>query len=438
MAPERYVYPSLPSPRHIRVLKLHPAPSPDDSELSVELLSVPLDDAPPFEALSYAWGSPTPRSEIRCSGLRIEIGPSLYSALCHMRHSTPGQMRLMWVDALCINQEDVPERNAQVRIMHDIYSKAAGTMIWLGEGNETIARAFNSLRRVHDIFKPDYQKYRDGLETRRDCCTRYRANDSVVSRNLLQAALGGLSSQLEAFSHIWLMLRRPWFSRKWVCQEVASSVEAGLVLWASSSTVPEVALKCFLFVLNRSLWARARFFEAHPRRLEASTAGTEHPYLCYQRSMALSGPVLQNEALVPLLGKTFMFQCSDPRDQIFALLSIATDSANFDHLIDYNTPVEKLCDRFSRACLDNARDLSVMWSLLSIASSERPLSKSWVLDIEALTCQHRLSMDVLNLIMGFYSVADVSGSRRFKQSLRVTDCGSKVALLTLLSNWRQK
>ncbi|KAG8164155.1 hypothetical protein KVR01_006073 [Diaporthe batatas] len=404
MASETYVYPPLPSLRHIRVLKLYSAPSSDDPELSVELLSVPLDDAPPFEALSYAWGSPSPRTEIRCSGMRIEIGPSLYSALCHMRPKSPGQMRLMWVDALCINQEDIPERNAQVRIMHDIYSKASGTMIWLGEGNETTARAFDSLRRLHDILKSDYQKYRDGAETRRDCFERYRANDNIVVRNLLQASIGGLSAQIEAFSDIWLILRRPWFSRKWVCQEVASSVEAGLILWASSSTVPEVALKCFLFLLNRNPWARERFLEAHPNKLEAGTTGTEHPYLCYQRSMALSGPVLQNEALVPLLGKTSMFQCTDHRDQIFALLSIATDSTKFDHLIDYNTTIETLCDRFSRACLESSRDLSVMWSLLSIASPERPLLKSWVLDIEALTCQHRL----------LYSVAEKSGSTNLK------------------------
>ncbi|POS76294.1 hypothetical protein DHEL01_v205313 [Diaporthe helianthi] len=437
MAPERYVYPPLPSSRHIRVLKLHPAPSSDDPALSVELLSVPLDNAPPFKALSYAWGTSSPRTEIRCSGLTIAVGPSLYSALCHMRHSTPGKTRLMWVDALCINQEDIPERNAQVRIMNDIYKRAWGTMIWLGEADVTIVRAFGWLRCLHEAFKHDFQRCRDGLETRRECSKRFSAKDSNLVRSLLQVSLGGLSAQLKAYSDIWAMLCRPWFSRKWVCREVASSVEAGLVFWAGSSQLPEVALKCFLFVLDRNHWARARFFEAHPSsRLEASTAGTEHPYLCYQRSMALSGPALENEGLVPLLGKTFMFQCSDVRDQIFALLSIATDSAAFDHLVDYNTPVKKLCDGFSRACLDNARDLSVMWSLRSIASSERPLSKSWVLDIEALTCQHRLTVDVLNLILDFYSVADKSGSMKIQTVSegnrlwvkgRVVDCIEQLA-----------
>ncbi|KAH7196263.1 heterokaryon incompatibility [Fusarium oxysporum] len=79
-----------------------------------------------FSALSYAWGDPLPRKRIICSGRAVEIGPSLHNALVNIRSRQ--YRRLVWADALCINQNDITERASQVRLMGEIYSAATTTV----------------------------------------------------------------------------------------------------------------------------------------------------------------------------------------------------------------------------------------------------------------------------------------------------------------------
>ncbi|XXG99905.1 hypothetical protein Hte_006246 [Hypoxylon texense] len=124
-----YVYEKLPSSRHTRLLS-----GTDSNEISCELVITTLDEAPYLEALSYVWGSPLPRMPIQCSGGAIEIGPSLHNALRYLRQESA--TRTLWADALCINQDDVQERNAQVRLMGELYKRATKTLIWLVEDPE--------------------------------------------------------------------------------------------------------------------------------------------------------------------------------------------------------------------------------------------------------------------------------------------------------------
>ncbi|KAK2048435.1 hypothetical protein LZ31DRAFT_448188, partial [Colletotrichum somersetense] len=140
---KKYRYSPLTLNREIRLLKLHAGEG--LKELSGELVNATLDETPPFTAISYAWGAPQPRKAILCSGLEMDIGPSLHSALLHLRD--PADDTLLWVDALCINQKDVPELNQQVRMMGDIYAAACITAIWLGEESDEVKMAFGWLRR---------------------------------------------------------------------------------------------------------------------------------------------------------------------------------------------------------------------------------------------------------------------------------------------------
>src|SRR6266480_2623741 len=106
----KYQYQHLPSTRHIRLLVLHPDSFPED--ISCELVFASLDDLCVFEALSYVWGEPFPRNKIRCSGKAAEIGYNLHAALRHLRYED--KQRVLWADALCINQENNKERGEQV------------------------------------------------------------------------------------------------------------------------------------------------------------------------------------------------------------------------------------------------------------------------------------------------------------------------------------
>jgi hypothetical protein len=76
-----------------------------------------------YAALSYTWGEPSEQRWIKVNGRPFHVQPNLYAAL-HAIRPTEGDLWL-WVDALCINQKDIPERNNQVALMGDIYRNAS-------------------------------------------------------------------------------------------------------------------------------------------------------------------------------------------------------------------------------------------------------------------------------------------------------------------------
>jgi len=125
----RYQHRQLQNTDSIRVLHLLPGAFDDD--INVELAEVTLSRSPPYEALSYVWGSPTPTDPISCHGEDILVTANCISAMRHLRHKK--KPRTLWIDAICIDQSLMDERNHQVGLMGDIYSKAKRVVIWLGE-----------------------------------------------------------------------------------------------------------------------------------------------------------------------------------------------------------------------------------------------------------------------------------------------------------------
>ena len=73
------------------------------------------------------------------------IAPVLQPALRALRRTETD--RTLWIDAICINQDDMAERNAQVAMMADIYDRAMNVCVWLGEGDESSQRALNFIQR---------------------------------------------------------------------------------------------------------------------------------------------------------------------------------------------------------------------------------------------------------------------------------------------------
>ncbi|KIM94077.1 hypothetical protein OIDMADRAFT_136612, partial [Oidiodendron maius Zn] len=84
-----------------------------------------------YVALSYVWGGSGAPATIELEGRSFTVTPNLYSALKNLRHRS--QNRYLWVDAICINQADMEERNHQVSQMCFIYEQAAAVLMWLGE-----------------------------------------------------------------------------------------------------------------------------------------------------------------------------------------------------------------------------------------------------------------------------------------------------------------
>ncbi|KAF1981416.1 hypothetical protein K402DRAFT_319757, partial [Aulographum hederae CBS 113979] len=90
-------------------------------------------DDPLYTALSYAWGDAKETQTIICNGASLQIRTSLEVALRHLRYAEKSVS--VWADAVCINQGDVEERNAQVSVMRDVHSKSLDTVVWSGEAS---------------------------------------------------------------------------------------------------------------------------------------------------------------------------------------------------------------------------------------------------------------------------------------------------------------
>ncbi|KAH7015828.1 heterokaryon incompatibility protein-domain-containing protein [Ilyonectria destructans] len=113
----------------LRLLVLLPRSSPKDNEIVCELHNRTFGSKPAYEALSYTWGTKPAKKTITINGEPFLVRNNLYNALQHLQLKEP---RTLWVDAICINQDDMPERNWQVSLMAFIYTRAERVLAWLG------------------------------------------------------------------------------------------------------------------------------------------------------------------------------------------------------------------------------------------------------------------------------------------------------------------
>ena len=130
--------PIPPSSKCIRVLDVDGA-STEAAAVVGHLRIVDLETSPDFTAISYVWGSPKDNRTITCNGVDIVVSVNGYSALQHLR--TRFGAFTIWIDAICIDQKNTKEKEHQIPLMGDVYSRAATVYVWLGEGNEKTDRA---------------------------------------------------------------------------------------------------------------------------------------------------------------------------------------------------------------------------------------------------------------------------------------------------------
>lgn len=130
-----YEYESLPPlqpdvPFHLRVFTLEPGAFNDG--VRGHLTTYRSSQAPPYQAVSYSWGSYVRDHAICLDGhSRLDITANLAAGLRRLREEK--EVVNLWIDAICINQTDEVERGHQVLNMHRIYGDAELVVVWLGE-----------------------------------------------------------------------------------------------------------------------------------------------------------------------------------------------------------------------------------------------------------------------------------------------------------------
>lgn len=152
-----YKHVPLRSPRSSRVITLKGTSiglfrrPPKDQSLEVELEEISLDGSVPYEALSYTWGGQQADRTIRCHGKPMKITLNCEIALKRLRTLSK---RRLWIDSICIDQNNPEEKKTHIPLMGEIYGKAKRVLVWLGEGTEASDAGIRYLQDVQDILQP--------------------------------------------------------------------------------------------------------------------------------------------------------------------------------------------------------------------------------------------------------------------------------------------
>ncbi|ORY18591.1 heterokaryon incompatibility protein-domain-containing protein [Clohesyomyces aquaticus] len=288
-------------------------------------------EAPPYEAISYAWGDHSPSKFISIDGLNFKVWPNLHAALRRLRHTT--ESRIFWVDAICINMPDWQERMHQISQMHSIFGLAKNVCVWLGEEDESSTLAMSLLQDIAHVTDID------------DILRGSNYQDSWD-------ALANLTSRL-------------WFSRIWVVQEVAVAQRA--TIHCGSLSVDWSNLEIGISLLQK----RSAIY---PETVSQPVHGARELVFAVRRAFHRNDlgekqqPLFSLETLVTQLSS---LDCSDPRDKIFALLGIAKDAKQFP-LSDYSKPVEELYQDFVKFSIETSHSLDILfrrWAPAEVAQS---------------------------------------------------------------------
>lgn len=303
---ERYQYQSLPSGRYIRCANIHPGASEDDIVITLSTLPFEEGKTPEYEALSYVWGSEVLKVPVYvdiggCERRVVMVTKNLEVALRHLRYED--KQRVMWTDAICINQEDNVEKGPQVALMGDLYRLASRVVVFLGVDGDDSAHAMRLLRSVGAQVDVDWKTH--GITARPEC-----RDESVADQS---APLGLSERDSAALCHV---LRRPWFERLWIQQKINLANRDAAVIVCGRETASWPDFRAALFILSLKVKAGG----ADPERGASVRDGKQ---LAHQLA-SLQAFIQQNVPtnLASLREDFGSARCSNPRDRVYAALSM--------------------------------------------------------------------------------------------------------------------
>ncbi|KAH8589922.1 heterokaryon incompatibility protein-domain-containing protein, partial [Bisporella sp. PMI_857] len=347
-----YEYHKLSEPDAVRLIQLHPSPY-LESPLQCELLSTTLTRCynnliDKYTALSYVWGDPQLSSKITVDGRTMLITASLASALRHLRDST--RKRIIWADAICINQRDTLERNQQVSQMNSVYFLAHHTIIYLGDSTPATDQILNDLRSRSLI-----------LATQR--FSKPSAVRDELDKEMERAALESIFS-------------RPWFKRVWVLQELVLSLDPWLQCGTSLARWHDFREYISSTGLAQGMEGARVASEMANLHLEYSKMRHETVH-GYMREI---NPKDIAKQLLEILISRRAFGVQDPRDMIFAHLGLIDKRDPRSVLtVDYVKSKRTIYTQVANYLLDNLYN----YSILSLAEGSGERDKdlpSWTPD----------------------------------------------------------
>lgn len=350
VAADAYPYPALLSdPSAIRLVVLLPAlEAHADIECRLCNSTLSRSDIDRYEALSYVWGDPSKRKSITVENRVFQATQNLEAALRNLRYRD--RPRVLWIDAICINQNDVMERNAQVQQMDLIYEKSQRVVVWLGPESEDSGDAIKFIRHLRMLE-----------QTITD--TQYRT-----------LCIELLASYLPAVGHL---CGRSWFTRIWCIQEFVLGPRATFqcgqdeVSWEDFLPLPK---------LFYDLYEDRTMFED---LIHQSPNGIDMAALSPVRHLTslvrwrIGGPNFKS--VIALLVEFMRWQSSDPRDLVFALYGLVPDGDRDKDILqpDYNLSVSELYTKVAYRLLQSTGDLTIL-SIATQPPADLVMQHSWL------------------------------------------------------------
>ena len=367
------IYQPLPHPqRSLRLLSI--IPGWPDEPIHVGLVTIQdITDAPAYIALSYVWGLTLAADPIFCNGVSKHVTRSLGDALRALRplptadtetahnhgvdiltvddvcHSSRHIWRniawnkwerpleyhsetfFIWIDALCINQDDIKERSNQVKAMREIYQKAKSVRIWFG--TELVYPAEEASYELVSSSRLDRLLGRISLTVHGDMpiVFSFIAQAFHNSKQRSRSFDESLPGFPPAYAPEWKILRRffqhPWFYRVWTVQEIAMAQDAVLVVgdWEIDWKSLSIALGYLYSTYHRySLVWKSKvigIFDSSWTAIPLDAA----IYMCRIKSEVNERPLLMG-----LLGLGRNRGATQPVDYVFAVLNLSADWRTVD------------------------------------------------------------------------------------------------------------
>ncbi|PMD19522.1 HET-domain-containing protein [Hyaloscypha hepaticicola] len=284
--------------KELRLLFLRPGEEAETIEYRLEVFSLLGSGvegsnrlkAPPFEAVSYEWGtSGFALNSIKLQGERILVRRNLWLALAHLRSKVT--TRILWVDALCVNQENLKERNHQVSLMQMIYTQAERVLVWLGRSAENSADAIDLLEKINQLVQ-----------------------------------------QWKAWKALERLLNRTYWTRIWIGQEFV--LGKSMTIHCGSKSIDWSA---FQSALSRIMQFKAAKYPEISKLESDIIYNISHSIGSKIANMRISGG--KSQSLLDLLVACKASRCCNPRDRVYALLGLANDVPEDTILIDYSKSV---------------------------------------------------------------------------------------------------
>jgi len=334
-----YPYQPLDMSRNeIRLIKVC---QPDDSSglIACTIEHTSLDSAPEYEALSYTWSdsdeSSQPCGSLLIDGHKISVTRNLSAAVREIFLAVPG--KAFWVDALCINQMDVAERNSQVSKMKTIYKTASRVVTWLGDEYENSAVAFRAFRSILD----------------------------VGARKTFYDGHWQLTSELdqEGIRKAWaliLLYSRPYWERVWIVQEIAFAKD--LVICCGRDRMEWAQMQVAIHAIRNEanlLLSTCPDENVAPHMITLIHGGPVSFINCFGNA----NDVNNTEHEAPL-GKLLILHrykmSSDPRDKVFSMLGLTSLEMQKRIPINYDISIAELLLHTITVIVEGERDLAII------------------------------------------------------------------------------